>query len=136
MKGFEALKALMDGEILIDEHGEKYKLYGNTLYKLYCNGIQSREDWVTLDWFLCKRFSIYTDDETLSFSDVIDSIKDGKRFSRKGWNGKGQYIEMQNPDINSKMTEPYLYIKIINKNLVPWTPSQTDMFADDWYEVK
>jgi len=47
----------------------------------------------------------------------------------------------QYPDENSFMTSPYIYIDSSGllsdnpdspKNRVPWTPSQTDMFAEDW----
>ena len=58
------------------------------------------------------------------------------RFTRKGWNGKDQYIQIQNPDKHSKMTRPYVYIKTVQGDLVPWLASQTDLLADDWVEVK
>ena len=54
------------------------------------------------------------------------------RFTRKGWNGKDQYIQIQNPDKHSKMTRPYVYIKTVQGDLVPWLASQTDLLADDW----
>ena len=49
------------------------------------------------------------------------------RFTRKGWNGKDQYIQIQNPDKNSKMTRPYVYIKTVQGDLIPWLASQTDL---------
>jgi len=52
-----------------------------------------------------------------------------------GWNGKNMYIEMQVPDENSKMTLPYIYMFTATEELVPWTPSQTDLFANDWEVV-
>lgn len=54
------------------------------------------------------------------------------RFTREGWNGKNQYIMIQNPTQLSKMTRPYIYIKTVQGDLVPWLASQTDILADDW----
>lgn len=78
------------------------------------------------------------------FGAALMHLKSGKRVARKGWNGKGIYIEMQTPDSNSKMTQPYLYIVTSGlitdnpdapKGVVPWLASQTDMLADDWHIV-
>ena len=54
------------------------------------------------------------------------------KMARAGWNGKNQYIQMQAPDENSKMTTPYMYITTTNGDVVPWVPSQGDLFAMDW----
>lgn len=79
---------------------------------------------------------------TMRFSDVIDEMHKEisnrvatKRFCRLGWNGKNQWIQVQIPDENSKMTVPYIYIRTVQSNLVPWLASQTDMLAHDWQEV-
>lgn len=77
----------------------------------------------------------------MNFGEAIEALKEGERLQRKGWNGKGIFIELQNPDENSKMTSPYIYIDTTGlqtdnesapKNLVPWLASQTDMLAEDW----
>ena len=57
------------------------------------------------------------------------------RFTREGWNGKNQYIMIQNPTQGSKMTRPYIYIKTVQGDFVPWLASQTDILADDWVIV-
>ena len=46
------------------------------------------------------------------------------------------YIQLQVPDKHSKMTLPYIYMKTVQGDLVPWIASQTDMLADDWIEVE
>jgi hypothetical protein len=48
------------------------------------------------------------------------------------WNGRGQFIELQVPDLNSKMSLPYIFIRTVQGDLVPWLASQTDMLANDW----
>ena len=82
----------------------------------------------------------------MDFGDVIKAMKEDntKKFARKGWNGKGIYIQLQVPDKGSKMTLPYIYMvtsKLVSDNpdapkgYVPWLASQTDMLCDDWIEV-
>lgn len=81
------------------------------------------------------------------FGDVIKEMKahPDKKFARRGWNGKGIYIQMQVPDEHSANTLPYIYIvtdKLDSNNpdaprgRVPWQASQNDMLRDDWMEVE
>ena len=73
----------------------------------------------------------------MDFGDVVKKMKDrGRRFARAGWNGKNMYIELQRPDAHSKMSLPYIFIRTVQGDLVPWLASQTDMLADDWMEVE
>lgn len=83
----------------------------------------------------------YRRTNNMSLGLAIEAMKKGKRVARKGWNGKGIFCELQTPDVNSKMSSPYIYINTTGlqtdnqdapKSLVPWLPSQTDMLADDW----
>lgn len=80
-------------------------------------------------------------EQIYNFGWALNQLKQGKKLRRKGWNGKGIYIQMQFPDEHSKMTQPYIYIVTTNlktdnpnapKGLVPWFASQTDMLAEDW----
>ncbi len=66
------------------------------------------------------------------FGDALDWLREGNRVTRIGWNGRGQWIHLQRPDDRSKMTLPYIYIKTVQGNLVPWLASQTDVLSDDW----
>ena len=61
---------------------------------------------------------------------LIDA--DDVKVARAGWNGKGQWVGMQKPDANSKMTVPYTYLRTVSGDFVPWVPSQTDQLATDW----
>lgn len=81
---------------------------------------------------------------TTDFSDALNYLKNGQKMQRKGWNGKGVFIELQVPDENSKMTSPYIFIDSTGlqtdnpdapKNRVPWAPSQTDIMAEDWQQA-
>lgn len=68
----------------------------------------------------------------MNFGEAIEALKSQKRVARSGWNGKGQYLELQVPDEHSKMGYPYIYISPVDGKLVPWFASQTDMLANDW----
>ena len=74
--------------------------------------------------------------EDMSFSLALEALKKGYKVSRKNWNGKNMWIEMQLPTETSKMTLPYIYMKTVNDDLVPWLASQTDLLAEDWFFVE
>ena len=68
----------------------------------------------------------------MSFGEAIERLRAGDKVCRVGWNGKGQWLALQVPDKNSKMTLPYIYIHTVAGDLVPWVVSQTDVLATDW----
>ena len=77
----------------------------------------------------------------MTFGMAIEAMRKGHRVARKGWNGRGIFIELQVPDEHSKMTHPYIFIDTTGlqtdnvaapKNRVPWLASQTDMLSEDW----
>lgn len=96
------------------------------------------------DWRILNEKPALNLVNTFTFGEAIRKLKQGKRVARKGWNGKGIFIELQVPDAHSKMTHPYVYIDTTGlqttnpdapKDRVPWLASQTDMLAEDWTEV-
>lgn len=72
----------------------------------------------------------------LDFGQAIKALKEGKKVSRYGWNGKGMWLGLQIPDANSKMGLPYIYMSTVTGQLVPWLASQTDVLAEDWDVVE
>jgi hypothetical protein len=42
--------------------------------------------------------------------EALQLLKDGKKVARRGWNGKGLWLELQVPDAHSKMTLPYIFM--------------------------
>lgn len=68
----------------------------------------------------------------MNFSDALLELKAGGIVARDGWNGKGMYIEAQFPDEHSKMTLPYISMRTVQGDLVPWLASQTDLLSEDW----
>ena len=71
-----------------------------------------------------------------NFGDAVALLKSSYRVARKGWNGKGMWLELQVPDQHSKMQLPYIYMKTADDKLVPWLASQTDVLAEDWQYIK
>ena len=72
----------------------------------------------------------------MNFGAAIWELQRGSRVARDGWNGRGMYLELQIPDDFSKMTQPYIYIKTVQNDLIPWLASQADMLANDWVRVE
>lgn len=81
---------------------------------------------------------------SFTFGRAIEELKEGKKVARRGWNGKGIFIELQVPDQHSKMSSPYVFIDTTGlqsdnpdapRSRVPWLASQTDMLAEDWQVV-
>lgn len=69
------------------------------------------------------------------FGGAIAMLKRGQRVARKGWNGRGMYLALQQPCEHSKMRQPYIYIVPVGGEPVPWVASQPDMLGEDWVEV-
>ena len=79
------------------------------------------------------------DNALMPFETALAMVKDGETMiAREGWNGEGLIVMAQLPDEDSKMENPYLYIdaRALGGGRNPWVPSATDLFAEDWYEVK
>jgi hypothetical protein len=68
----------------------------------------------------------------MDIGQAVKRLLSGDRVARAGWNGKGMYIELQEPDDASKMTLPYVYMYTAQGDLVPWLCSQSDLLATDW----
>ena len=84
----------------------------------------------------------------LNFGLAVEAAKKGKRVARKGWNGKGQYVELASgiayagPDgkiVNAEheaIGNCALAFVGTSGVQMGWLASQADMLADDWMIVK
>jgi hypothetical protein len=70
-----------------------------------------------------------------NFGWALAMLKEGKKVTRTGWNGKGMWLALQIPDANSKMQRPYIYISTAQGELVPWVASHADLLSTDWDTV-
>lgn len=69
------------------------------------------------------------------FGGALSFLKEGERVARQGWNGKGMWVELRHPSEHSEMTQPYIYMKTVSGDLIPWLASQADVLAEDWVLV-
>ena len=81
----------------------------------------------------------------LSFGLALESLCKGYRVGRKGWNGKGMYLYLvpagnYQAKTKAARTEhgdqvpygPYIAIKTVGGEVLPWVASQADLLTDDW----
>ena len=84
----------------------------------------------------------------MNFGKAIESIKDGKKVKRRGWNGKNQYIELAtsisyvnasgigvNCDHEAIGNKAIAFIGTSGVQM-GWLASQADMLAEDWEVVE
>lgn len=73
--------------------------------------------------------------QTFAFCGALKLIKEGKRATRRGWNGKGQFIQIHKDPAGNITILDYINFYTIEGKCVPWVASQTDLLAEDWEEV-
>ena len=78
--------------------------------------------------------------EVFDFSEALKRIKKGRKVSRRGWNGKSQYIQIVTNVVgytSSGKVESNKAIGFFGTSglQIGWLASQADMLAEDWYEV-
>ena len=73
--------------------------------------------------------------KTMNFGGALEALRAGHRVVRAGWNGKGMWLKLQEPDARSLMTLPYIYMSTAQGDRVPWLASQTDVLAFDWNAI-
>ena len=86
----------------------------------------------------------------MTFDQVLIGLKQNRKYKRSGWNGKDMFIYLvlgSTFEVNRAPllgiypvgTEikyrPHIDLKDAQGMCGVWTPSQTDLFADDWEEV-
>ncbi len=69
----------------------------------------------------------------MDIGEAIQLMREGDAVRRRGWNGKGQWLRILEPrGIAGIITLPFIYIKTVQGDKVPWLASQTDILAKDW----
>ena len=92
-----------------------------------------------------------------SFSEALEKLKDGKKVTRKGWNGKGMFLVLcpgSDVDVDCMRVKevkkfykqeghtsveiaPHIDLKAVDDTYVTgWVASQIDILADDWFTVE
>lgn len=82
--------------------------------------------------------------KTMDFGDALRALKQGKKVTRAGWNGRGMYLFIARPiafgllgdctpEATVTTTEPSICMRTAQSTIVVgWLASQTDMLAEDW----
>ena len=83
----------------------------------------------------------------MDFGQMLNALKLGAKAARKGWNGKGQYIEIVknlsyktlegevvNADHETMGKQAIAFVGTSGVQ-IGWLASQADMLSDDWYVV-
>lgn len=84
----------------------------------------------------------------MNFGLAIEAARKGKRIARKGWNGKGQYVELAaaisytspggetvNANHEAIGNRAFAFVGTSGVQM-GWLASQADMLADDWTIVE
>lgn len=90
--------------------------------------------------------------ENMNFGQALAALKEGKRVSRYGWNGKEMFLILVPGSQNLVVNEgrplaaagipvgtkfnylPHIDMWTAQGDLVPWLASQTDILANDWVD--
>lgn len=87
----------------------------------------------------------------MHFGNALELVKSGKKVARSGWNGKGMFIFLVPgstfyvnraplsqiyPEGTSVTYQSHIDMRTADNTIVPWTASQSDLLATDWWEVE
>lgn len=105
-----------------------------------------------ISWSPKEQFEgAYRETTGLTFGLAIEALKKGQKVARAGWNGKGQWLSfvgvgfydvglsIVNPhhDMGKLLKlRPWIGIKTVGDEFMPWLASQSDMLAADWSIVE
>lgn len=119
---------------------------GNVLYNCTERLLYTAENIISDEWVIANEDNtpIIGGVATFNFGEAIKYLKRGFKVARKGWNGKGQYIELAT-NISYKTPQGEVinceHDAIGNKAIafvgtsgvqMGWLASQADMLAEDW----
>ena len=137
--GYWELNQEGNGIVMHTKEGEVLNDYTQRLFYTIANVLS--DEWIIADGGNTPALG---GEAPFGFGDAIKYLKRGLRVTRKGWNGKNQYIELatcisyKNNDGDIVNAE---HDNIGNKALafvgtsgvqLGWLASQADMLADDW----
>lgn len=100
-----------------------------------------------------KEFIEFQERPLFNFGDALNHLKEGRKVSRIGWNGKGMFLVLAYPDYKDGRNnasvqfnksfdgvgchlENFIAMKTADNKLIPWLASQADVLAEDWTIVE
>lgn len=78
----------------------------------------------------------------MRFEYAVTFARSGAHIAREGWNGKGMYVLLADGGmftVDGRVEGdllPFMVMKTVSGQFVPWLISQTDLVADDWLVVR
>lgn len=126
------------------EKGELFDIRQTQTVEYTIMNTQS-DEWIIADETNCP---VLGGESTFSFSDAIRYLKRGLKVTRKGWNGKKQYIQLATGISYTTAIGEIVNCEheaIGNKAIafvgtsgvqMGWLASQADMLAEDWVFVE
>ena len=99
----------------------------------------------------------YRECDNMPFGLALEALKKGKKVARRGWNGKGMFLFIQDgsrvntKDLRAELMKEYCKSRAIQhvkinphidmkaedgSHVVGWLASQADLFAEDWIIVE
>lgn len=137
---------------------------GVTVLDMEGRTVRARAGWLMVRWpdggftvsSPASAERVYRDlaDSGMNLSEALRSLAGGERLTRKHWDNPDTYVVQQGgyPDgiaINANTARetgiaegtvcrfrPYMMVRIADGSFVPWTPTQLDLFAEDWEIVE
>ena len=101
-----------------------------------------------ISWSPKEQFdNAYQPIDALSFGHAIIALQAGAKITRKGWNGAGQFVyyvpaasypaktAIAKKEFGENALVPYrayMALKTVQGDVAFWTPSISDIFANDW----
>jgi hypothetical protein len=83
----------------------------------------------------------------MNFGQALETLKQGGKVAREGWNGKGMFVYLVPADSYPARTpaakshfgagalvpyNAYMAIKNVDESVSTWVPSVNDCLAEDW----
>lgn len=69
----------------------------------------------------------------MNFGAALEVLKARGKVTRRGWNGKDMYVEMNTGgDYEFSEIHPFFVIKNVANTFNTWVPSVSDILAEDW----
>lgn len=136
---------LVEAEPMCEDGLEGYKVTYNSVDRY----LAEYSEFVPKDIF--EHYTRPISDMTFGFA--VEAMKSGYKVSRKGWNGNGMFAVYQKGypqgiPCNKQTAEawglnegdlficrPYLQLKCADGTHAMWSPSTSDVLAEDWYVV-
>jgi hypothetical protein len=102
-----------------------------------------KDQWLVAKEYFEDNLEPFGGNTNLTFGLAIEALKQGKRVARKGWNGKGMFIYIQDFTEYNKIADKCYELQncismfTATKEWQPgWLASQMDILAEDWCIVE